>query len=176
MPDQPLAYFITFTTYGTWLHGEDRGSVDNRHNEVGSPCLEPDTDRYHTDRLRMTQDTYLLDANRRALACEAIVEEIRFREWLLLAAHVRSNHIHLVVRADRDPATVMKNWKARISRRLNQAGDDGPGRKRWTEHGSTKYLWTMDALVEAIDYVLNRQGEVMARYEGPWREFVRQNS
>jgi hypothetical protein len=26
MSKYPLAYFITFTTYGTWLHGDPRGS------------------------------------------------------------------------------------------------------------------------------------------------------
>ena len=25
--NETLAYFITFTTYGTWLHGRDPGSV-----------------------------------------------------------------------------------------------------------------------------------------------------
>jgi hypothetical protein len=25
-----LGFLITFRTYGTWLHGEDRGSVDRR--------------------------------------------------------------------------------------------------------------------------------------------------
>ena len=25
----PLAYLITWTTYGTWLHGDDRGSFDH---------------------------------------------------------------------------------------------------------------------------------------------------
>jgi len=24
----PLAYLITFRSYGTWLHGDERGSVD----------------------------------------------------------------------------------------------------------------------------------------------------
>ena len=27
----PLAYLITFNTYGTWLHGDRRGSVDSNH-------------------------------------------------------------------------------------------------------------------------------------------------
>jgi len=26
------AYLITFTTYGTWVHGDERGSVDREHN------------------------------------------------------------------------------------------------------------------------------------------------
>jgi hypothetical protein len=26
----PLAYFISFRTYGTWLHGDERGSVNRK--------------------------------------------------------------------------------------------------------------------------------------------------
>ncbi len=37
----PLAYFITFTCCGTWLHGDERGSVDREHNTPGTPVLEP---------------------------------------------------------------------------------------------------------------------------------------
>ena len=36
MWNKPLAYFITFTTYGTWLHGDSRGSMvlsKTRHNK-----------------------------------------------------------------------------------------------------------------------------------------------
>jgi hypothetical protein len=35
--DGPLAYLITFPTYGTWLHGDERGSVDRDHNLPGTP-------------------------------------------------------------------------------------------------------------------------------------------
>jgi hypothetical protein len=42
---QPLAYFITFRTYGSWLHGDDRGSVDRGHNEFGSPLQPPSESR-----------------------------------------------------------------------------------------------------------------------------------
>ena len=33
-----LAYFITFSTYGSWLHGTKKGmgSVDREHNEYGA--------------------------------------------------------------------------------------------------------------------------------------------
>ena len=38
----PLAYLITIRTFGTWLHGDLRGSVD-RHgkNIYGAPRIEP---------------------------------------------------------------------------------------------------------------------------------------
>jgi len=28
--DTPLAYFISFRSYGTWLHGDKRGSIDRK--------------------------------------------------------------------------------------------------------------------------------------------------
>jgi hypothetical protein len=35
----PLAYLITFRAYGTWLHGDSRGSVDRFHNRYGVPLI-----------------------------------------------------------------------------------------------------------------------------------------
>ena len=40
----PLAYFISFACYGCRLHGDDRGSVDLRHNLYGTPVLPPDSE------------------------------------------------------------------------------------------------------------------------------------
>ncbi|HLF67316.1 MAG TPA: hypothetical protein VI522_06820 [Gammaproteobacteria bacterium] len=37
----PLAYFITFTTYGTWLHGNEKKSVDKHHNIYTAPLVSP---------------------------------------------------------------------------------------------------------------------------------------
>ena len=37
----PLAYLITFRCYGTWLHGDSRGSVDRFHNRYGAPLIAP---------------------------------------------------------------------------------------------------------------------------------------
>ncbi len=36
-PDEcPLGFLITFRCYGTWLHGNQRGSVDREHNKIGT--------------------------------------------------------------------------------------------------------------------------------------------
>src|SRR5262249_2721206 len=136
MPDRPLAYSITFTTYGAWLHGQSPGSVDDEHSQVGTPFVEPNPKRRAAIRQEMTQEPYLLDAVRRKIVCDAIIEECRFRRWTLHALHVRSNHVHLVVTAEREPQFVMRACKANASKRLNQAGFENAERKRWTAHGS----------------------------------------
>ena len=39
----PLGYLITFRAYGTWLHGDSRGSVDRFHNQFGSALIPPNS-------------------------------------------------------------------------------------------------------------------------------------
>jgi REP element-mobilizing transposase RayT len=172
MPDQPLAYFITFTTYGTWLHGQEPGSVDDAHNQVGTPWLNPNASRRQANGRQMTQAPYVLDEARRRVVRDAILEECQFRRWDLLALHVRSNHVHLVVSGDRDPEFILRSCKAHASKRLNQAGLDTAERKRWTTHGSTRYLWSRDAVRDKVDYTLHQQGLPFAVYEGNWREWL----
>lgn len=52
--------------------------------------------------------------------------------------------------------------KAYASRRLQEQGLDAPGRRRWSRHGSTKYLWTPEHLEAAIRSVVEEQGVPLA--------------
>ena len=45
--DIPLAYLITFRCYGTWLHGDRRGSIDRFHNRYKSPYVEANARWHH---------------------------------------------------------------------------------------------------------------------------------
>ncbi|MGH2524913.1 MAG: transposase, partial [Anaerolineales bacterium] len=118
----PLAYFITFVCYGTWLHGDERGSVDREHNLPGTPYLSPDAERARAEQELMDQPPYELDRQRREVVLKTIQEVCAHRGWSLLAAHVRSNHVHVVVQAVAKPEKVMNDFKAYASRRLNEAG------------------------------------------------------
>ena len=160
-----LAYFITFTTYGTWLHGSEKGSVDREHNAYGGPLVAPDEHRERAMKEAMVQPPYVLGATEREVVCRAIVALCAERGWALLAVHVRSNHVHVVVSAERDPERIMSDMKGRASRDLTRAGFDSTERKRWTRHGSTKHLFREDEVADKIDYTLNRQGVRMAVYE-----------
>jgi REP element-mobilizing transposase RayT len=83
------------------------------------------------------------------------------RGWGLLAAHVRTNHVHAVVEADVRPEKVMNSFKSYASRNLNGVGVDEPDRKRWARHGSTRWLWKDEDVEKAICYVVSGQGEPM---------------
>jgi REP element-mobilizing transposase RayT len=161
-----LAYFITFTTYGTWLHGRAPGSVDRQHNLPGTPFLPPDARREGAMRSAMRQEPYVLDDVRRQVVLRTIQEVAAHRGWKLWAVHVRSTHVHVVIMAACRPEKVMMDLKAWCSRRLREGCQETADQDRWTQHGSTRYLNDENSFHAAVNYVLDCQGDPMERYDG----------
>jgi len=160
-----VTYLITFACYGCHLHGSESGSVDRKHNSPGTTVLEVDSARGAAEREHMDQAPYSLDQTRRDAVLEAIREVCAHRGWCLLAAHVRTTHVHTVVEAEVPPERVTIDFKAYASRRLNRMGLDAPDRKRWTRHGSTRWLWKPQHVSAAVQYVVAEQGDVMSMLE-----------
>ncbi len=160
-----MVYLITFACYGSHLHGDAAGSVDRNHNLPGSPAVVPDPVRVRYVFAQMDQPAYSMDEDRRRVVLAALVARCPDRGWKLLAAHVRSNHVHVVIDADARPERVMNDLKSFASRKLNETDFENTDRKRWARHGSTRWLWKRENVVAAIDYVLHKQGEPMAFYE-----------
>jgi len=59
----------------------------------------------------------------------------------------------------------MGKLKSCVSRALNEAV--GYREKRWSRHGSTRWLWEYEHVERAVHYVVHRQGRAMAVYENP---------
>ncbi|MBZ0271671.1 transposase [bacterium] len=161
MPNEPLAYFITFSCYGHRVHGDAEGSVNRHHRGYQLPPLAPNPNLEQHERANMSQVPYRLDEQRARIALDAVRDVCRRRRWHLCAWHARETHVHAVVEANTKPERVMVAFKAYTSRYLNKSGLDEADRRRWTEHGSTRYLWSRDDVVAAIEYVLYEQGEPM---------------
>jgi REP element-mobilizing transposase RayT len=113
----------------------------------------------------MDQPPYHLDEIRRDAVLEAIQEVCAHRGWNLLAARVRSNHVHTVVDAEAPPERVMADFKVYASRRLNRMRLDGPGRRRWARHGSTRWRSKPQHVSAAVEYVIAEQGDAMSVFE-----------
>jgi REP element-mobilizing transposase RayT len=165
MSDHPLAYFLTWTCHGTWLHGDERGSVDRNNNKYGRPTLDPDEWLRSFEQRLLAHPAELLNSNERAIVSKTISEVCVYRKWRLLASHVGRNHAHAIVAAGADPDKVVEDLKAWSTTRLREAGRDRSA-KPWTEGASTIYLWTHQQLAAAIDYVTRLQtGPVRAKIE-----------
>jgi REP element-mobilizing transposase RayT len=147
------------------LHGDESGSVDRGHNLPGSRPLETDSRRVSAERQLMDQPPYDMDRCRREAVLAALRDRCWERRWSLLAAHVRTTHVHIVVEADARPDRVMNDLKSYASRCLNRMELDEAGRKRWARHGSTRWLWNDENVSAAIRYVVDEQGDPMAVFE-----------
>ena len=159
-----MTYLITFACYGCHLHGDSIGSVDPDHNIPGSRLVAANTSRKAWERSRMDQPPYSMDQPRRQAVLASMVDRCLDRKWHLLA--VRTNHVHLVINGETTPERIMNDLKSFASRRLNELGFEGSDRKRWARHGSTRWLWKREAVLAAIEYVADKQGEQMALYVG----------
>ncbi|MGE0128009.1 MAG: transposase [Blastocatellales bacterium] len=155
----PLAYLITFRCYGTWLHGDKRGSVDRLHNVYGTPFLSRDEEREEEERRRLKQAPVELDEARRIAVDKAVREVCVHRGWTLRAINVRTNHVHVVVSASCKPKKVLNDFKAYATRGMRKAGVWKSAIGPWAEKGSRRYLWKPRQVERACDYVLNHQGD-----------------
>ena len=151
-------YFLTWTTRGTWLHGDERGSVDRDHNTRGSPLLPPDLHLKLSTQERLVRDPVRLSVSQRSIASDAIERVCKHRNWSLLAMNIRSNHVHIVIEApDSKPEIVMGQLKSWATRDLREAGEIASKGRIWTNQGSTRWIKDGASLTAAIDYVLNHQ-------------------
>jgi REP element-mobilizing transposase RayT len=157
MYSSPLAYFLPWHTYATWLPGDPRGSVDADHNAYGDPFAPADAERAAAsgDRAHGRME---FDPAHRVAVQATIAEVCRYRKWQLLALHVRRTHVHAVVVADASPEKVLIDFKAYATRRLRREGLVGSADRVWSTHGSTKYIWDRDHLRNVARYVIERQG------------------
>lgn len=153
----PLAYLITFRTYGTWLPGDERGYVDAQHSSWAEPYRMPDPDREDEMRGLMRHPSVLLTDVQRRSVLEAIHERCLHTGWQVMAANVRTNHVHVVLTAAERPEPVMDSLKRWATRRLRQADPALHDRRVWARHGSTRHLWKDDAVARAVEYVLEQQ-------------------
>ena len=155
---EPIAYFLTWTCHGTWLHGDGRGSVDGWHNRLGTPVYPADAARERIERSMMSGQVVRLDAEARRIVGDAIRNHCLHRGWELLAVNVRRNHVHIVLSASGEAIeTVMGQLKAWGTRRLREAGAVAPGNAVWARHGSTRYLWKDVEVAAAVAYVNEAQ-------------------
>lgn len=154
----PIAYLLTWTTYGTWLHGDERGSYDRKAKSRRSKFLPPDIRFEALRRSQLKHPPLLIEPPMRRVVRVAIEGDCDYRNWHLYALNVRTNHVHAVLGYHADPSRMLQTLKGRATRKLREAGLVDPDRPVWTPSGSKTWLLDEDELRDAIVYVLHRQG------------------
>ncbi len=147
-----IAYFTTWTTYGSWPPGDARGWW--AHGRGPQPG---DSIRQLEAQLRMTEDANYLTPEQRQLVETTIRKHCDIRAWLLHAVNCRSNHVHVVVSAPGQPLDQpRKQFKAWCTRLLKKQGDSTRV-NWWTSRGWDVYVDDEPHLEMAIRYVIDGQ-------------------
>jgi hypothetical protein len=117
--EDPIAYFLTWVTYGTWLPGDARGWVQFRAGwKLRDPIRELEA------AARMTEDACVLTSEQRRAVEAQIGETCAHRGWILRVVNCRSNHVHAIVTADvTDPEKIQIDLKAWATRALKKNFD-----------------------------------------------------
>jgi REP element-mobilizing transposase RayT len=156
---------LTFRTYGTWYHGDERGSVDrSEHNLYRAPRIPHNPNLVETEKKNQLHPTFIMNSDQRKAVYAAIREVCIYRAYSLFALNVRSNHAHGVVSALVRPEKIIEAFKSYATRRLKKEGLISADIKVWSRHGSTRYLWKESSVAAAIDYVLYCQDEEIPEF------------
>jgi len=164
--DIPLAFLFTFRSYGTWLHGDERGSVNRFRNQYKSRRLPAEKTWLKINTQRLRDDPVILDAAQRSCVEAAARETCEIRKWHLHAINVRTNHVHLVVSiGKKKPELALNAFKANATRMMRETGCWRRSSSPWADKGSTRYLWSEKRVARAIDYVLFGQGDELPDFD-----------
>ncbi len=147
-----IAILITWTTYGTWLPGDERGwRKRNGGERLPQPLLA------EWCRRQMKGEAVLLKPHDRSTIEDACRRHCEHRGWHLFAVSARTNHVHVVVAADAKPQVVRDQLKANCTGSLRRQTVPLQADRTWTKGGDCEVLETDDDVHDAVIYVTEAQ-------------------
>ena len=150
-------YFITWTTYGTWLPSDARGW---RHKHRGPQISKPLLERW--SRAQMKGEAVLLRPADRCAVEQACREHCEHRSWHLFAVSARTNHVHVVVAASAPRETVRDQLKANCTGCLRRQSEPLNVERTWTRGGDIELLDTLDDINACVLYLTEAQDRMGA--------------
>ncbi|WDQ15716.1 transposase [Rhodopirellula sp. P2] len=148
----PITLFITWTTYGTWLPGDNRGW---RKWKAGEQQPQPLLEDWCRD--RMKEKPLTLNESQRTEVKTMIRKHASIRGWALHAVSVRSNHAHVAVTACAPPKRVRDQFKANGTTALRRMKTPVTHEKVWTKGGDIEFIDTDDDLEQVVLYITETQ-------------------
>ncbi|MCH8042307.1 MAG: transposase [Planctomycetes bacterium] len=153
MSELPLAYHITFGTYGTRLHGDPKGTVDRTHNRPGDPILGQNDAWMREEQSRMRFAAIFLTDQQRQFV-EGVFPELCVEcQWQYHVVAVAPDHVHALLTTRFDAKAVRKLLKRRLSQTLSERWPLVDGQVWWASGGSIKWIWNESYLSNVYNYI-----------------------
>jgi hypothetical protein len=145
MYSDPLATFVTTTSFGSWLPGDVRGYVDHGEMLPPRPLLNSHVRR------QMTQPMVVFSRGDQDLLFDSLSAAALEFGYRLTDAVVEATHLHWVIRHDDDVPTMVGRLKNRMRQRLDRG-------RIWTADYSHRLLFKDDELYNARNYLTKHAG------------------
>lgn len=159
--DEPIAFFITWTAYGTHLQGDERGW---RRRGRGVQAPQPRLAEWRRQRLK--HDILLLSPDERRVVEYECEQHCQLREWYVWALNARSTHVHVVATAAGVSGKIVRDQlKANATRGLRQQWPRFCDRPVWTAGGDWVCINSEDDLEQVCLYVREAQDRMQFEYE-----------
>ena len=140
-----IAYMITWTTYGTWLQGDERGYVKD------GQILPPNQSLENSNKQNLSKNPINLLQNYRRLVQYAIHEKAKQLNQRIYALSISSNHVHIVAEYIPTPiGLVVRHYKGAAQAALRKTCFAG---RVWTNGYDKRYCFDEQTLKNRIDYV-----------------------
>ena len=165
LPELSRTWFLTWTTYGTWLPGDERSFVGNvrecedrlkiKRRSPGVPYEKANDALADAAQQSMRGSPVWLTRQQAIVVFEQLRETATHRNWSLIASAVMSNHVHLLVTVpgDPEPAVLLRDFKAYASRALNKRFGKPPSNTWWTRSGSNRICDDDASLMTRLRYI-----------------------
>jgi len=140
-----IGYMVTWTTYGSWLPGDERGYVEHGETMPGDPKI------LRASQMLQKSPAVKLDSEQKAIVRLAIFDEAKRIGHTIEALAVCTNHIHLVaLPCDKSLEAIVSRYK-NIS--MFALCKNGPARRIWTRGFDKRFCFDEKSLNQRIEYV-----------------------
>lgn len=117
-----VGYMLTWTTYGTWLQGDEKGYVKNGRILTENKALE------NSNLKNLKTRSVYLNIQQREAVRNAIIQEAKHHNQKILEIVVCSNHVHLVADYTKVPIDkIAWAYKFRLRSGTSSVRYDGQG-------------------------------------------------
>ena len=144
--EKMIAYMLTWTTYGTWLQGDERGYVKD------GQILEQNEILKDINQTNLKKEPVKFNAGQKKIVKDAIFQEAKRINQKIFALAVSSNHIHLIVEKNQELIeTAAALYKTAARKALYKSGLEG---KIWSKGFDKRFCFNNQELNRRIEYVL----------------------
>jgi len=146
-----IGYMVTWTTYGSWLQGDERGYVKQG-------CTLPGDNAIRQANLNALKNPpVILTKSEQEVVYEAIVSESEVVGQKICALAVCPDHVHLAAKPClKSIEELVSRYKNKAMFALRKYGREG---RIWTRSFDKRFCFTPEQLAARINYIHNHNND-----------------